>query len=297
MSTINFNDKIFAQEALQAFSASLTPLNVFSHSFDQSAKNIGSAVIVPLVGTMTATTFSYSNNSDVPYEGSGGTITALTVNLDQHVITTIDITDYQHGPGVDFTTFAQQQGRALGKEVIRRLWSTFTVANFGASIVNLSIDQYGARSLAKARLGLKKRDVPSSSLSAIVNEDAFGTMLADESFSNASMYGGSEAIREGKIPRAFGLDVYSSNIMPTNGISLVGVAAHADAIALAMRYLEPQAPAAYDSAQKLVDENGITMGYRRHYNAGKGKMYVNFECLFGFTFGLTLGLGLLTRND
>lgn len=65
-----------------------------------------------------------------------------------------------------------------------------------------------------------------------------------------------------------------------------------------MRYLEPQAPGAYLAAEKVVDsQSGIVMGYRRHYNQGKGKMYGNLECLFGFTLGLTLGLGLLVRND
>ena len=44
----------------------------------------------------------------------------------------------------------------------------------------------------------------------------------------------------------------------------------------------------------ILTEYGITMGYRRHYNTSTGKHYANFECLFGFTPALTLGLAIVT---
>jgi hypothetical protein len=36
------------------------------------------------------------------------------------------------------------------------------------------------------------------------------------------------------------------------------------------------------------------MGYRRHYNTSTGKHFANFECLFGYTPALTLGLAIVT---
>lgn len=94
------------------------------------------------------------------------------------------------------------------------------------------------------------------------------------------------------------MKIYDSNIIPTNGISLVGVAAHPDSLAVACRYLPPQDNTPYASARSLVDpDSGITMGYRRHMSPGRGKMYASFEALFGFAVGLSLGLGILTRTD
>ena len=85
--------------------------------------------------------------------------------------------------------------------------------------------------------------------------------------------------------------------MPTNGISLVGVAAHPDSVALAMRYLEPQVPATYVTAKRVTDPSGIVMGMRRHYNPGRGKHFLNLEALFGYAVGISLGLGLIQRAD
>jgi hypothetical protein len=62
-----------------------------------------------------------------------------------------------------------------------------------------------------------------------------------------------------------------------------------DAIAVAMRYLAPP-PGQYDSAMPVTHESGITLGYRRHYSTAKGKWFANFEALYGFAAGLTLGL-------
>jgi hypothetical protein len=41
----------------------------------------------------------------------------------------------------------------------------------------------------------------------------------------------------------------------------------------------------------------LAFTYRRHFNPGRGKHFASFECLFGFTQALTLGMGLLKRAD
>jgi hypothetical protein len=89
--------------------------------------------------------------------------------------------------------------------------------------------------------------------------------------------------------------MYESNIIPLNSISLVAFACHPDSIALACRYLEPIGKEEYLDARMVTDaESGLTIGYRRHYNTADGKMYVNLECLFGRSVGLSLGMALAT---
>ena len=58
MATISFNDTIFAQEALKAFTAKLAPLRAFSRSLDNESRRKGDAIIVPYISAMTATTFN-----------------------------------------------------------------------------------------------------------------------------------------------------------------------------------------------------------------------------------------------
>jgi hypothetical protein len=62
--------------------------------------------------------------------------------------------------------------------------------------------------------------------------------------------------------------------------------------------LPPQAPEASLAVETVVDdETGLAFTYRRHFNPGKGRHFASFECLFGFTSALTLGLGLICRAD
>ena len=48
MST-TFNDKIYTQEVLNAFTAGLAPLRAFTRSFSPEARRKGDAIIIPRV--------------------------------------------------------------------------------------------------------------------------------------------------------------------------------------------------------------------------------------------------------
>jgi hypothetical protein len=140
--------------------------------------------------------------------------------------------------------------------------------------------------------------VPVENLSLITNADLWETLRNDNNLQQALNYGGSEVIREDRIPRLFGMDVYQTNVLPLNSISLIGMLVHPDAIAVAIRALQPQDSSAYLASEIVVDdETGLAFGYRRHFNPGKGRHFASFECLFGFTSALTLGLGILRRAD
>jgi hypothetical protein len=298
MSTLNFNDSIFAQEALTAFVAELVPLGAFSHSFSGETVVPGQAVYVPRIDALSATTFSYTDNSGFPYENSGGTINTITVNLDQHFITTVDFTDTQaaNSSAVDWANIARLQGSTLGKAVWQRIATLWTTVNFGLAVANLSIGSYSRATTVSVRQTMAKRDVPVTKLSLIVNQDVMTSWLGD-----ATIYqtysSGLSSVQDGRISQLAGMKVYDNNVVPTNGISLVGVVAHPDSLAVACRYLEPQDSGPYASVIRAVDPSGIVMGYRRHMSAGRGKMFASFEAQFGFAVGLSLGLGILTRTD
>jgi hypothetical protein len=299
MSTINFNDKIFAQEALQAFVAKLSPLNLFSHSYNGEAAKKGDAIYVPRVEALTATTFAGYSDTTFPYEQSGGTINTITVTIDQQFISTVDLTDLQavNSSAAELSLLARQQGKALAKQVWQRIATLFTTVNFGAALLNISIANYGYTAGAAIHTAMSKRDVDPADLSLIVNFDVHDSFLKDSIvYANYSFNG--DVARSGAIGRTSGIPVYPTNILPTNGISLVGIAAHPDAVAVACRYLPPQDSSVYASAQRMVDdESGIVLGYRRHMSPGRGKMYASFEALFGFAVGLSLCIGILTRTN
>jgi len=72
MATI-FNDTIFAQTAFQQLVELLLPLRAFSTDISSDVTTEGSAVVVPLFGNATTTTFTQSSTV---MEQEGGLITA-----------------------------------------------------------------------------------------------------------------------------------------------------------------------------------------------------------------------------
>jgi hypothetical protein len=291
MATIALNDKIFTQVAMQAFVAKLAPLNAFTKDFSSETRRKGDAVIVPLISGITATTFNQN------YEVGGGAVTFATVNMTNHRVASIDLTDVQvaNSSAAVMDNLAIQAGEALARTVLTDIWSAITTANFGAAILTTAGANYTIAQMGALRRALVQRDVPTDRLSFIADSEVYTGLLTSTGVAQALNYGGAEAVRDGNIPSLLGMSIFESNVIPANGLSkLGGFVAHPDAIAIAMRYLEPQAPGEYLAAEQVTASNGIVMGYRRHFNAATGRHFANFECLFGYTPALTRGLALVT---
>jgi hypothetical protein len=292
MSTINFDPKIYANTALDAFVAALAPVRAFARDFSDLAVAKGSAVAVPRIDAITATTFNQS------YTGSGGTVNAITVVLDKHRITTVDLTDVQRmNSGINPSQMARQQGKALAKLVLQDIWSLITTVNFGAAAVTTAGANYSKNSLRAFRKALAESDVDMDMLSVFLGTTEYDALLGDANISQSFQFGSNQAIRDGIVGRCLGFDVYESNIIPLNGISLNAFACHPDAIAVAMRRFDAVVPdSTYEAFETPVDdESGLSMNYRLYYDGGTGKMYSSFECLFGYSAGLTPGLKLATK--
>jgi len=297
MSTINFNDAAYAQRGLKAFSAMMTKLGVFSTDFSDAAAQKGNAVYVPRYDALSATTFAYANNSNFAYEGSGGTINVITVNLNNHHIVPLDITDIQavNSSAAVGDRFADLQGRELGKRALQTIWSQVTTGTYGAAIVTAAVSSWGRTAIRAMRLQLAKNNANMTKASLVANEDIYDAILGDTGIQQAYAYGGSEAIRKGEVPEVLGVQMQHSNLLPYNGISLGAFICVPDALAVASRYLAPQDPGSYDAAFAVTDpESGLTIGYRRHFSPGRGTLYINMECLFGYSVGISTGLLIAT---
>ena len=291
MATISFNDTIFAQQALIAFTAKLAPLRAFSRSLDDSAAKVGDAIVIPYISAATATTF---NSSTANYQTGGGAVTHNTVSINQHKVVTFDITDLQaaNSSGARFDDLAFAAGRALGDLVLQNIWKLITTTNFGAASITTSESLYTLAALIEMRKVLAGRnvDVDPGMCSFIHNTVVGASLLGTANVLQAYQIGDNQAARQGTLGQLVGFPTYETNILPTAATSLVSFATHPDAINVAMRYLEPLAASEYLAVERVADPSGIVMGYRRSFNAATGVMYGAFECLFGTATGLTLGL-------
>ena len=144
MATFGFNDQIYAQEALSAFVATLTPISTFARDFSGLTAQQGNMVLVPRVDSVATTTFSYANNGGYPYEGSGGVAGTVTVNLDQHQLSVVEFTDKDvaNSSAANWTYYAKVQGETLGKKVLQLVSGLFTTANYGTAGLTAPIAGY-----------------------------------------------------------------------------------------------------------------------------------------------------------
>ena len=294
MASISFNDTIFAQEALSAFNAALSPISAFSRNISSEARNKGDAIVVPFISALTATTF---NATSANYQTGGGTVTSNTVNLNQHNIVTMDLTDIQvaNSSGARFDAIAAQAGRALASKVLENIWKVITTSNYGSASVTTSEANYTLAQIIAFRKQLSLNNVPLDMVSCFFNPVVGAALLGSSNVLQAYALGDNSAVRTGSLGKLVGFDTYETNILPTAATSLVSFAAHPDSINLAMRYLAPQDTSMYLAAEQVSASNGITMGYRRSFDPAKGIHYGAFECLYGVATGLTLGLVFGTK--
>lgn len=294
MATV-FNDTIFGQTAFQQLVDLLTPLSAFSTDISSEVSSEGSAVVVPLFGNVATTTFS---QSATVMEQSGGLISAITVNLDKRRITPVDLTHQQLAESSNagrWDKWAMQLGKSMASTVLQDVWSVLTTTNFGAAILTTSSASYGKAQLIEARRSLRAAGVRGD-YTFLGNTVIEGALLGDVSLSQVYARGDNQAIKEGQLGRLFGMNTYSSDVLPLNSISLVGFACGQEGIAFAMRDLGQYIPTGdYESVETLVDdETGISALYTRHWSRAQGKWFINLHTLYGYSPAVTGAVKLFT---
>ncbi len=282
-------DDIMAQAALEEFVDVLAPLTSFSTNFSEDAQKRGDQITIPLIKNMTA------SNTENDYETDTGNMAAVEINLNKYSKVTVGHTDkeFMNSSVTDLEKWAKQQGAAVAADVVQGVFNLITPENF-PTIITPSEGMSMIDLVRQSRLVLNGNKVPLSMRSLFPKADAFHELTGDKNLQLASamVYGGTEIIREGTIPRLLGFDVHESTIEIPGENN--GFAVFPSALAVALRPLIPSEPAAYLEHRVITDDKtGISLSYRRHYAPGKGKQYVTFECIWGATIGVKEGLVIL----
>lgn len=289
----NLDNEIFAQSALEGFVKTLLPFSAFSRNFSPAPVQRGDNVLVPLIASLTATTFGGS------YAICAGTKTVVTVSINRHKHVPIGQNDLTLAASseANLIDFGRQQGAALATAVLQDVFSLCTTANFTA-LTGVSSTALEVAQLRSARLLLNQADVPMEPRSLILDCVPYDALLSVTNFVQAYMFADNQVLQEGKVRRALGFSLYElNNLFPSTG-SVMGIAAHADAIAVAMRYLQPQEGHTYNDARPISDPvTGATMGLRDFYDNATGTRYISLEANYGYSVGISNGARLLKRTD
>lgn len=293
-----FNDKIFAQEVFQQLTPLLTPFNIFARDISPAARQAGDAVIVPLYGNTSTTTFAQSATA---YEQAGGSISAITVTLDKRDITPVSLTPQQLAESSAvgrFDAWAEQMAQSHAARMLSHLFSAITTGSFGAAAVTTTIANYDRDVLPLIRKAMINDGVRGRQ-TLVINPDVEANFLSDSNLTLALNRGNAEAITEGNLGRLYGFDVISAPALGYNAVSLVGFATGRNAMAIAFRGLGEYLPAEeYAAVETMTDaDTGFSMVYTRHYSRASGTYHLNLHSLFGFANAVTKELNLLARTD
>jgi len=294
MATV-FNDTIFAQTAFQQLVEILTPIRAFATDISSDVNTQGSAVVVPLFGNATTTTFTQSTTV---MEQTGGLLSAITVTLDKRKITPVSLTHQQLAESSNagrWDKWAYQLGKSMGTTVLADIWSLLTTSNFGSAIITTASANYTKTQLIEARKVLKQAGARGE-YSFVGNMVIEGALLGDTNLVNYFNRGDVSAIKEGDLGRLFGMNVYASDIIPANSASIVGFACGQDGIAFASRALGQYLPNAdFEAIEEMTDpESGLTALYTRHYSRASGTYFANMHMLYGYSVAVTNSLKVFT---
>lgn len=292
----NLNLTRLADNALQAFVKTLLPLNAFSRNFSPvavDARMRGSAIVVPLVGTLSGTTFGGT------YALCGGTKTVVTVTLNRHKVVHVGQSDIDALNNSDsaLATFGEEQGAALATTVLEDILTLVTTNNYGSAgqttAANLDLTQ-----LRGARLSLNLGNCPLRPRACLIDAVGMDALLGVTNFIQAQMYADNSVLQEGRVLRALGFDFFELNSSFVTANSVNAFFAHPSAIAIAMRYVMPQNTDGYWAAEQVADQRtGATFGIRGVFDPLTGQNYLAFECNYGYSVGISQGARIVKRLD
>jgi len=279
---------IIASKALEAFSASLAPLSMFSTSFDQDAIKTGDSVQVPLVGGVTA------SDTQNDYETETGTMQVVSVALTGYAKATVGLTDaqIQSSSVADLEKFATQMANAVAEKVITQTFLKINATNFPSSFTPAAGSTM-VKLMRQARSKMNQNKAPKIGRSWLPSQEAMDAIADDETFKFYSTIGDQAFMREGTIQRIMGFDVFEGDVLPA-AATTNGFVCHPSALAIATRPVIASKPEAYLEYRVITDKaTGIALSLRKHYATGKGKTYFTLECNHGSAVGIKEALLIL----
>jgi hypothetical protein len=129
---------------------------------------------------------------------------------------------------------------------------------------------------------------PEMGRSLVVNTEFDAALLKDTSVKAAYAFGGSEAIREGRVPRILGFDYHNAPVLPANGENLVGFVALESAILTAFSPIPPPPNTRElmaDYRTVTDEESGLTLEFRAFGDPQMDLDYYIIEVNYGYAKG------------
>ena len=275
--------KVAAESSLQAIYPELVKIQDFAHTYSELEDKPGSSIVIPTYILSAADEFDAESNN---YGSGVNEVKAATVNLDKHLVKSIQIDDRALGDtGIQWLKDGTAAvATALGRSLNAYVFGLMNETNISASA------EFNVGTKANPTAHKLYEIAATGNLSAPGWDDGLDVedsvvVLDPKNFADllgildVYMYGGTEAVRYGYVPGLFGFKavVCSTNLPSgTNGVII-----NRNSIGICSRYNAPL-PGAYPTTFKVTDPNsGFTLGYRIFADLKSGYRYLAADALVG----------------
>ena len=263
--------KVAAEASIQAMHAEMAKLQDFVHDYTELEGRKGEAIAVPVIDLSASAEFDADTNN---YCNGQNEVDGALVNLDKHFVKSVMITDRQLA-ATDFNwlrDIATAETNVIARSINKYVFGLINETNCPLSA---TLDVTSKTAVANLYKIATDNDIPVGDAVVVLGPADYAKVL---SYLDSNVYGGSEAIREGRIPGLYGFRAFVSSTFLPAGVK--GAIVSRDAIGLASRYLEPM-EGAYPDAWRASDGDIATIGFRHFANLCTGRRYLACESLFG----------------
>jgi len=291
------------QETIRAFAIRMVALRKLATVFSAVPLQGTDEIEVPYypLQTTASSTKNVADNGNPAYTFTQGTTTnskKITVSTHKYQPMDYSSTTFQRQPWFNAVKLSTMNMERLAVDVLTDILGVVTVANFSTlAAKSIAAGNIQSDDIVDLETAANDAHWPSMGRLLFVSTTIDGALKKDPAYKLALNIGGSETIREGRLPNLSGFDYAFMANFPDNGEKLHGFAAFQSAILTAFCPVDP-APGV---RQQLVSydivtdpETGISLNHR-HWGVGMDdRDYEVVECNYGFAAGVPAALKRLT---
>ena len=300
---------IFASnKAIIAARGELAKVSLFSTNFSDEAAQPGETLKVPIFLAGAAKDFDQDSSN---YEDANGSCTWVPIDFKIHKHSTFQFNDkdFLDTSLTLWDNAGVAAGQAIGEALVGTIVGGINKTTVPTSGLDPNYTQEGStgktaggvkiptfsaanecvfkaesgktlkKAVALLRGQCKKVGIKPSRSTLALHSDLFAELL---DLLDSNIYGGTQSIQDGIIPRLFGFKAIMECDEWTDD-NLKGAVIQEDSLAIASRVVPVGTPSQYAEIGTTTDENtGLVLGVRRHGNPGKGANFATVECLFGY---------------
>ena len=291
--TTNMDINVLANITLESLKVGLQPLTKWSTGFRSDARQNDSAKVFVNSMTLDASDFDVATNNyeDVGDDTTLGVDVALSDKIKKTAF--VDEEDYAK---IDIQAKLRDLGYAVANEAVLRTYNKLVVATFGAGTVVGASTAFTFDDLIDLEVEADDAGLDDGRVCLLAN-----TYMANLKKDNLLV----ATMQQERAPNQSwtyfeeiaGFDVLKSSLFksstPATGENVVGFYTDSSALGLAMGTPAYTGEGDVDVAT-VMDESGIGLQLRRHYDRATGGWYLNAVMLFGTEVLRSAGLKLLT---